>query len=208
VAAVDRVPIDAIPILAPVGYLPVRIRLSVPLSDDALYEFCRINRDLRIERTKEGEIVVMSPTGAETGRSSAALTGQLWVWTAADGSGVSFDSSTGFVLPNGAERSPDASWVRRERWEALSPSLRKKFAPICPDFVAELRSPSDALPDLEAKLLEYVDNGAQLGWLVDPIERRVHVYRPALAVQVFADPATLSGEPVLRGFALDLLLVW
>ncbi len=178
------------------------------MSDDALYEFCRMNRDLRIERTKEGEIVIMSPTGAETGRRNFELTVAFGAWARADGSGVGFDSSTGFILPNGAERSPDLSWVKRERWEALTLEQRRKFAPLCPDFVIELGSPSDGLEELEAKMLEYVENGTSLGWLIDPGERRVYVYRPGLAVECLEAPSRLSGDPLLPGLDIDTGILW
>jgi Uma2 family endonuclease len=178
------------------------------MSDDALYEFCRMNRDLRIERTKEGEIVIMSPTGAETGRRNFELIVAFGSWSRVDGSGIGFDSSTGFLLPNGAERSPDLAWVKRERWDALTEEQRQKFAPLCPDFVIELRSPSDRLDELQAKMVEYVDNGALLGWLIDPEERRVYVYRPERPVECLEAPGQISGEPVLRGLLLEMSSLW
>ena len=144
-------------------HLPMRVRLAARLGDEALFEFCRVNRDLRIERTKEGDLVIMAPTGGETGRRNFALTGALSAWAAQDGSGVGFDSSTGFILPNGAERSPDVAWVKRERWERLTADQRRKFVPLCPDFVIELRSPSDEIEDLKLKMQEYIENGASLG---------------------------------------------
>lgn len=193
-----------IPILTPLRHLPMRVRLAVALTDEALFEFCRINHDLRIERTPDGELIIMSPTGAETGRRNFRLTTRFGVWVERDGTGVGFDSSTGFLLPNGAERSPDVAWVRAARWQALTPAQREKFAPLCPDFVVELRSPSDSLPDLEAKMTEYLENGASLGWLIDPITHRVHVFRAGAEVQVLDQPASVSGEPLLRGFVLDL----
>jgi Uma2 family endonuclease len=164
--------------LATWHHLPLRVRTAVPLSDDELFELCQVNGDLRIERTADGEILVMPPTGGETGRQNSALTVQLGRWSELDGSGVSFDSSTGFLLPNGAERSPDAAWVALTRWQALTAEDRAKFAPICPDFVVELWSRSDELGNLRAKMEEYRACGARLGWLIDPVERRVHIYRP------------------------------
>jgi Uma2 family endonuclease len=188
--------------------LPLVVRSARPVSDDALYEFCRANPELRIERTAEGEILIMSPTGGETGRRNFVLIGQFWAWVRVDGAGVGFDSSTGFILPNGAERSPDVAWVRTERWQALAPAERDRFVKLCPDFVAELRSPSDDLAMLQAKLGEYVACGCQLGWLLDPTTRSVHVYRSGAQPEVLADPATVSGDPVLPGFVLRLDELW
>lgn len=186
----------------------MRVRLAERLGDDALYEFCRINRDLRIERTAEGELVIMSPTGAETGRRNFTLTLRFGAWVERDGTGVGFDSSTGFILPNGAERSPDAAWIRKERWEALTAAERRKFAPLCPDFVVELLSPTDSIDDVKKKLAEYIENGAQLGWLIDPERRQLHVYRADGSIAVLSDPETVSGEPLLKGFSLTLADLW
>ena len=136
------------------------------------------------------------------------LTGVFSLWVHAEGTGIGFDSSTGFTLPNGATRSPDLAWVKRDRWEGLTPEQRKGFAPLCPDFVIELRSPSDALEYVQAKMQEYLDNGAQLGWLIDPIEKRVYIYRPQTPVACLDNPQTISGEPVLPGFVLELGRVW
>jgi Uma2 family endonuclease len=178
------------------------------LTDHEFYEFCQLNRDLRIERTSDGDLVVMPPTGGNTGRINSALTGLLWPWVEADGTGVGFDSSTGFTLPNGAERSPDAAWVKRSRWEALTQEEREEFPPLCPDFVVELRSRTDSLRTLQAKMQEYVANGALLGWLIDPLQKKVYVYRPASEVVCLDDPKTISGDPVLPGFVLDLQRLW
>jgi Uma2 family endonuclease len=188
--------------------LPLVLRSARPVSDDALYEFCRANPNLRIERTAEGEILITSPTGGETGRRNFVLIGQFWAWVRADGRGVGFDSSTGFVLSNGAERSPDVAWVRADRWNALAPAERDRFVKLCPDFVAELRSPSDDLATLQAKLAEYLACGCRLGWLLDPTNRQVHVYRPAAEPDILVDPATVSGDPVLPGFVLALDELW
>jgi len=194
--------------LATWGHLPLRVRAAVPIGDDELFELCQINRELRIERTADGELWIMPPTGGETGRRNSALTAQLHRWSELDGTGVSFDSSTGFILPSGAERSPDAAWMTLVRWQALSAEARAKFPPICPDFVAELRSRTDDLAKLRAKMEDYRASGARLGWLIDPVERRVHVYRPDADVEALDTPATLSGDPVLRGFVLDLSRIW
>jgi Uma2 family endonuclease len=174
------------------------------LTDDEFFEFCQLNRDLRIEMTSEGEMIMMLPTGGEGGHRNFNLTGEFAAWAKADGSGIGFDSSTGFTLPNGAKRSPDLSWIRRERWEAIPKKQRKKFAPICPDFVVELRSETDALETLQAKLEEYLANGAQLGWLIDPLKKKVYIYRPHAAVEILDHPKSVSGEPLLQGLALDL----
>lgn len=182
----------------------MRARPAAPVTDEQLWRFCRANPDLRVERTADGSIVIMPPTGSETGHRNFELTTQLGVWTRADGTGIGFDSSSGFILPSGAERSPDASWVRLERWNALTPQQRERFAPLCPDFVVELRSPSDDLEDLLDKMHEYLTNGARLGWLIDPNTRRVHIFRPNHRVEILDDPATISAFPELPGFALDL----
>jgi Uma2 family endonuclease len=189
-------------------HLPMRIRLAAPLGDDDLFELCAANRELRIERTTDGELVIMPPTGGETGRRNFDLTGQFAAWVRRDGTGVGFDSSTGFLLPNGAERAPDVAWVRRSRWDALTDAQRRKFPPVCPDFVIELRSPSDTLAAGQAKLEEYLACGARLGWLIDPDERRAYVYRPGRVVHVVEQATELRGDPELPGLILDLRSIW
>jgi len=184
----------------------LRTRPALEMDDEQLLEFCRINREWRIERTAEGELEIMPPTGGETSNKNARLTSQIWVWTEQDGTGVVFDSNGGFILPTGAMRSPDASWVRRERLADLTPE--QKFLPLCPDFVIELRSPSDPLALIEAKMREYVENGARLGWLIDPEERKVHIYRPKDRVEISDKPDNVSGDPILPGFVLDLKPIW
>lgn len=178
------------------------------LSDDDFFEFCQVNRDWRFERTKEGEVIIMPPTGGETGKSNFDLTGEFRNWVKADGTGKGFDSSTGFKLPNGADRSPDVAWVKLERWQALTDEQRRKFPPLCPDFVVELRSANDSLTKLKDKMDEYMENGAQLSWLIDPVERKVYIYRPQTAVECLDDPEHVSGEPLLSGFTLELREVW
>ncbi len=173
------------------------------MSDDDFLEFCHLNRELRIERTKEGNIIIMPPTSSETGNRNFNLTVSFGIWARQDGTGKGFDSSTGFQLPNGAKRSPDLAWVRNERWEALSAEERKRFAPLCPDFVVELRSTYDSLAALEEKMKEYIANGAQLGWLIDPAERKIYIYRPNAEVEALDDPQSVSGEPLLKGFVLN-----
>ncbi len=194
----------AVPIYAFEKHFPVRVRPASRLSDDELFELCARNPELQIERTAEGEIIVMSPTGGETGRRNFLLVAQLAAWTARDGTGIGFDSSTGFILPNGAERAPDAAWLRRERWDALTPDQRRKFVPLCPDFIVELRSPSNDLADLHAKMEEYAACGARLGWLLDLDARLVWVYRPGRPVEEIHDPKTLPGDPELPGLLLEL----
>jgi Uma2 family endonuclease len=199
---------EAVTICTPSRHMPMRVRPVARMSDDELFELCALNRELRIERTQEGELIIMSPTGADTGRRNFALIGQLYGWISREGGGVGFDSSTGFILPNGAERSPDVAWVRSERWQLLTEGQRRKFAPMCPDFVVELRSPSEDLPELEAKMGEYISCGAVLGWLVDPDVRRVKIYRPGRPVETLENPSRLVGDPELAGLVIDLTSVW
>ena len=188
--------------------LVLRLEPAVHMTADEFLQLCSQNGDLRLERTSEGDIVVMAPENSETGNTSNDLTVDCGLWARQDGTGLGFGSSAGFTLPNGAVRSPDWSWIRRERWEALAQSERLRFAPICPDFVLELRSPSDSLRHVQAKMQEYIDNGARLGWLVDPIEQRAHVYRPDASPEVLDRPGQIAGDPVLPGFALNLIGVW
>jgi Uma2 family endonuclease len=179
-------------------------RPALEMDEEQFFEFCQLNRDWRIERTAEGDLEIMPPTGGETGNRNAILNYQLTAWALRDGTGAAFDSSCGFDLPNGATRSPDASWARRESLSGLTAEQRRRFLPPCPDFVVELRSPSDPPAAVEAKMREYVDNGARLGWLIDPETRRAHVYRLTEPAQILENPDRLSGDPVLPGFVLDL----
>lgn len=178
------------------------------LTDEQFELFCQRNEDVRVERTSHGDLIIMPPTGGTTGNRSAALITMLTSWAWQDGSGETFDSSTGFNLPNGATRSPDAAWVSRTRLLTVSPAERGRFLPLCPEFVAELRSPSDDLLKLQDKMQEYIENGAQLAWLIDPTTRRVYVYRPDDVTDVLIEAASVSGEPVLPGFVLDLARLW
>jgi Uma2 family endonuclease len=183
------------------------VRLNVQrtrLTPEQFALLCQENCDLRFELTAQQELIIMPPTGSETGRRNSKLAVRVGTWAEVDGTGVAFDSSAGFTLPNGAIRSPDASWVRRERWDALTKEQRIGFAPLCPDFVVELRSPSDRLSDLHDKMQEYIDNGARLGWLIDLIDKRAYIYRPGQPVESLDDPATLNGDPVLPGFILSV----
>ncbi len=183
-------------------------RPALEMDEEQFFEFCRINRDWRIERTAEGDLEIMPPTGGETSSRNFNLVLQLGAWAERDGGGIGFDSNGGFILPNGATRSPDASWVRRGRLTNLTVEQKQKFLPLCPDFVIELRSPSDPLPSLEAKMREYMENGARLGWLLDPEERRVYVYQPEEDARILDKQQKVSGDPVLQGFVLDLRPIW
>ncbi|MBE9165548.1 MULTISPECIES: Uma2 family endonuclease [Microcoleaceae] len=180
------------------------IELSINLTDEQFFQLCQNNRDYQFERTASGELIIMPPTGSETSKRNIDLSYQLQAWSRQNNLGVAFDSSGGFKLPNGADRSPDASWVKKERWDALTPEQKDSFAPLCPDFVVELRSKTDSLKKLQEKMQEYIDNGARLGWLIDRQNRRVEIYRPGQSVEILQNPATVSGEDVLPGFVLDL----
>jgi Uma2 family endonuclease len=182
----------------------LELKLDIDLSDEQFFQLCQNNRDLKFERTADGDLIIMVPTGSETSKRNFDLAVQLGIWNRKTGLGVAFDSSGGFRLPNGADRSPDASWVRRERWDALTSEQKEKFAPLCPDFVVEIRSPSDALSKLQEKMREYIENGARLGWLLDRKNQQVEIYRPNQEVEILQSPKTLSGEDVLPGFVLDL----
>ncbi|MGB3695767.1 MAG: Uma2 family endonuclease [Spirulinaceae cyanobacterium] len=187
--------------------LPKEIKLHV--TQEQFAALAVVNRDLRLEKTSQGELVVNPPTGWETGRRNWSMSGELYLWWRNAGEpGEAFDSSTAFTLPNGAIRAPDTSWVSQERWDGLTIEQKGTFANICPDFVIELRSSSDTLKSLQSKMREYIDNGAKLGWLIDPQHRRVEIYRPELMVEVLENPAGLSGEEVLPGFILNLRRVW
>ncbi|NEO90808.1 MAG: Uma2 family endonuclease [Moorea sp. SIO3G5] len=190
---------------------PIVLRMppALDMDDDQFFEFCQVNRDLRIERTLEGEIIVMPPTGGETSDRNSDINFQLRLWNRQTKLGKVFESSCGFKLPNGADRSPDASWLKLERWESLSKEQRKKFIPLCPDFVIELRSPSDRVKDLKDKMEEYMENGARLGWLIEPNSRRVYIYRPDADVEQLENPATVKGDDsVLPGFVMVMEEIW
>lgn len=188
--------------------LLVHLRPVFEMDDAKFEEFCLINRDLHIEMTAEGDLILMTPTYGRTGNRNFELTGQFHTWVRHDGTGVGFDSSTGFILPNGAKRSPDVSWVRKSRLATLTGEQKDKFLPLCPDFVIELRSASDNLEEVQEKMREYVENGAQLGWLIDPSARQVYVHRSGGAVETLDNPETLAGDPVLPGFTLNLQPIW
>jgi Uma2 family endonuclease len=178
----------------------------VHLTDEQFWQLCQRNRDWQFELTATGELMVMAPVGGESGNQEANLNGYVWAWNREAGLGYVFSSSTIFKLPNGASRSPDVAWIQKDRWEALSPEQRRRFPPIAPDFVIELRSASDPLEPLQLKLQDYMANGVRLGWLVNPQDQRVEIYRPHQAVEVRSLPTELSGEAVLPGFLLPLAI--
>ena len=184
--------------------ITLQIPKSLKFTDDKFVEMVAANKDLRLELSSQGELSIMSPTGGETGDRNLELGGQVWFWNRQTGLGKAFDSSTGFKLPNGATRSPDVSWIKIERWNALTPEQRKRFLPLCPDFVMELVSESDDLADTQGKMREYIANGLRLGWLINPKNQQVEIYRPNQEIEVLQSPANLSGENVLPGFILDL----
>ena len=190
------------------NYLVLQMTPAWELNADNFFDFCQLNSHLRIERNATGKLIIMPPTGSETGNRNAKLMQQLANWTDRDNSGIEFDSSAGFVLPNGATRSPDASWIDLTRWNSLATEQKSKFAPICPDFVVELKSPSDSLEVLQEKMQEYIDNGASLGWLIDRSAKQVYIYTPDAEVKCLDNPQTLSGDPLLSGFVLDLSKIW
>ncbi len=179
-----------------------------PMNDDEFFDFCQKNKGLRIEMNADGEIIFMPPTGWETGDKNAEITMQLRSWAKKDGSGKSADSSAGYKMPNGAIMSPDASWISNEKLEKISPAKRRKFLPLAPDFVIELCSQSDSLSKLKEKMQEYIENGISLGWLIDPTEKQIFVYRPNEEIEVLENPTEISGEPFLKGFTLNLKEIW
>ncbi|MDJ1178302.1 Uma2 family endonuclease [Roseofilum sp. BLCC_M91] len=181
---------------------------TASITDEQFYQLCAANRNLRLERTAKGDLIVMPPTGGETSKRNSDLNLELALWNRQTQLGIVFDSSGGFTLPNGADYSPDASWIPLAKWEALTAEQKTKFLPLSPDFVIELRSPSDSLKLLQAKMQEYMDNGTRLGWLINPKNRQVEIYRQGQAKQVLDNPLTLSGGDILPGFVLNLHLIW
>lgn len=188
--------------------LLVHLRPVLEMTDEQFFRFCQLNRDLRIERTSEGDLLIMPPTGGRTGRRNSLLLKAFLNWEKQGGTGVAFDSSTGFALPNGAKRSPDVSWVERSRLAGLTEEEKEGFLPLCPDVVVELRSVSDPLNSLKEKMREYVESGARLGLLVDPRERKLYAYRGEGAVDVYENPESFPFDPVIPRFVLDLREIW
>ncbi|NET28925.1 Uma2 family endonuclease [Okeania sp. SIO1I7] len=186
--------------------IPKEINLKI--THEQFVELALVNRDLQLERTAKGELIVMVPTGSGTGNRNSSITGQLWLWNHQTKLGKTFDSSSGFHLPNGSSRSPDAAWVKQERWDSLTTEQKETFAPLCPDFVVELRSKNDTISELQKKMKEYQSNGAKLGWLIDSKNRQVEIYCQNREVEILENPNSLSGEDVLPGFVLDLTEVW
>lgn len=186
--------------------IPTTITLKI--SHEQFLDLALANRDLQLERNATGELIIMPPTGSYTGKINFDIAGQLWFWNRQTKLGEAFDSSTGFHLPNGSDRSPDAAWIKQEKWDTLSLEQKESFAPICPDFVLELRSQTDSLEKLQSKMREYIENGASLGWLIDQKNQRVEIYRPGKDVEILEHPTSLSGEDILPGFILDLTELW
>ncbi|TLU98990.1 Uma2 family endonuclease [Dyadobacter luticola] len=185
--------------------MPVTLKMGDLMSEDEFFQFCQMNDTLEFERDSHGNIILMSPTGSFTGGFSSKVLIELGIWNKENHLGVVFDSSTGFTLPNGAVRSPDISWIKEGRWEALTEEEQEKFAPICPDFVIEIRSKSDELNYLLDKMNEYVANGAKLGWLIDRFDKKVYVFEPGQSIVIYDNlDILLPGEPILPGFTLDL----
>ena len=190
-------------------WLQLPHQLALQVTPEQFAALAAANRELHLERTATGELIVNPPTGGNTGHRNLSISTQLGNWFEAnDTLGRAFDSSTGFELPNGANRSPDAAWLSQARWDALTPEQQDSFIPLCPDFVVELRSKNDTLKDLRTKMEEYRENGAKLGWLIDPKNKRVEIYRPRQTVEVLENPSHLSGERVLPGFSLSLKRIW
>ena len=181
---------------------------SIKMTDEQFYELCQNNRDLRFERNVEGKLIIMAPTGGGTGKRNFDLILQLGKWNEQKHLGICFDSSTGFKLPNGADRSPDVAWVPVSKWNNLTQEQQEKFLPLCPDFVIELRSPSDDLKTLQDKMQEYLDNGTRLGWLINRKNRQVEVYRQGKDKEILNNPDSLSGEDILTNFSLKLESIW
>lgn len=194
----DNNPEIQIPVLLDVSGIALR------LTHEQFEQLCHNNPDRSLELTKDGELEIMPPVGGESSNQESELIGQLYVWNRQTELGKTFSSSGAFILPNGAQRCPDAAWVELSRWEALALEQRKKFVPLAPDFVVELRSPTDRLSKLQEKMIEYRDNGVRLGWLINPQDKTVEIYRPERDVEILAAPQTISGEDVLPGFVLDL----
>jgi Uma2 family endonuclease len=188
--------------------LTISLEPIFELTDEKLFQLCQQNRDLRFERGAQGDITIMAPEGSDTSMRSIEFGADLVIWNRRKKLGVAFGSSGGFILPNGAMRSPDVSWIDKERWEALTVEQQSRFAPICPNFVIELMSPSDSLSLTQAKMQEYQENGARLGWLINRRDRQVEIYRIGQPLEILDFPSVLSGEEVLPEFVLDLRSIW
>jgi len=188
--------------------LTVDFKPILDLTDEQFFQLCLANKNLRFERNATGELIIMPPVGGESSNRNGRINQQLFNWADLDGTGIVFDSSTCFKLPNDADRSPDASWIKLARWDTLQPEEKEKFPPICPDFVIELLSPSDSLKVTQKKMEEYRENGVRLGFLINRKLRQVEIYRIGQSVEILENPSSLSGEDVLPGFVLDLEKIW
>ncbi len=188
--------------------LPPHLTLNINLTDEQFFQLCQNNRDLKFERTASGELIIMPPTGSDTGNRNFDIAVELGIWNKQTKLGKGFDSSTGFKLSNGKDVSPDVAWIKKERWDSLTSEQQYKFAPIAPDFVIELRSPSDNLKPLQEKMEEYIENGVKLAWLIDRKQGKIFIYRPGQVVEELDHPQTLNGEDILPGFVLDLREIW
>jgi Uma2 family endonuclease len=188
--------------------ITIKLDPVVSLTTEQFYQICQENPELKLERTAHQEIVAMPPTGGETGRSNANINFQLSLWNNQTELGEVFDSSTGFSLPNGADRSPDAAWIEKSRWDALTTTQKQKFIPLCPDFLLEILSPTDSLLQTQQKMQEYLDNGCQLGWLINRRTKTVEIYRPHMTIEIMTNPTMVGGEKVLPGFILNLAKIW
>ncbi|WP_414567766.1 Uma2 family endonuclease [Nostoc sp. CCY 9925] len=188
--------------------IAIKLNSIIQLTDNQFYQLCRENPEIKFERNAAGELLIMPPTGGETGNRNFEISVEFGIWNRQTQLGICFDSSTCFKLPNGANRSPDVAWIIKERWDALTPEQKEKFPPIAPDFVLELMSPSDTLRETQEKMQEYIDNGVKLGWLINPKMRQVEIYRLGQLVEILISPQQLSGEDVLPGFILNLSIIW
>ncbi|AFY45567.1 Uma2 family endonuclease [Nostoc sp. PCC 7107] len=188
--------------------ITLNLNSIIQLTREQFYQLCEENPDLKLERNAQGELIIMPPTGGETGKSNSHVNGQIWFWNDQHQLGEVFDSSTGFTLPNSADRSPDVSWVAKSRWDALTKEQKEKFIPLCPDFVIEILSPNDSLKKTQNKMQEYIENGCRLGWLINRKKQEVEIYRPGKDVEILKSPQTLSGEDVLPGFVLNMQKIW
>lgn len=188
--------------------IQLHTRPALQMDDDQFFDFCQANSDYRFERTADGDIIIMTPESASSGSGNSRLSYYFEAWSEVDNSGRVFGSSAGFILKNGAMRSPDISWVSNARLKKSTSADWQKFLPVCPDFVLELRSPTDRLPNLQAKMQEYIANGARLGWLLDPVKKQVHIYQPKKRPQILDNPSEVSGDPVLPNFRLPVPKIW
>ncbi len=188
--------------------LPLRFRPETPMSDEELMRFSAANDSVRVERDANGEILVMTPAGSKTSKMNSRVTRFLDAWAEEDGRGVAFDSNGGFTMPDGSMRAADAAWVELKKWESLSAEDQARYAPICPDFVIELRSQSDSLPELEAKMWQWIANGTKVAWLIDPEQRTVSIYRPDEQTEVLHHPTSVQGNGIVAGFELVMARIW